>query len=190
MQSYYDRTSRLSPQLNEIRNTLDIDFLYHLNWNGRQDLLLGAGARWSPDNITQKFATLDFLPQQETDSIYSWFLQDQISIVPKKLVLTLGSKFEHNNYSGFEVQPNGRLLWTPTDINPLWVAVTRAVRTPSRLDQDLQLTDFLTATTSDFPPGRRKQDLQVRTAPRHRSRISDARRPQALRGHDLFSQRL
>jgi iron complex outermembrane recepter protein len=145
LQSYYDRTSRLSPQLNEIRNTLDIDFLYHLDWSGRQDILVGAGARWSPDNITQKFTTLDFLPQQETDSIYSWFLQDQISIVPKKLVLTLGSKFEHNNYSGFEVQPNGRVLWAPTDHQSLWVAVTRAVRTPSRLDQDLQLTDFLTA---------------------------------------------
>jgi len=150
LQSYYDRTSRLSPQLDEIRNTLDIDFLYHLNWNGRQDLLLGAGARWSPDNITQKFATLDFLPQQETDSIYSWFLQDQISIIPRQLVLTVGSKFEHNNYSGFEVQPNGRLLWTPTDHQSVWVAVTRAVRTPSRLDQDLQLTDFLTASPPIF----------------------------------------
>jgi iron complex outermembrane receptor protein len=143
VQSYYDRTSRLSPQLNEIRNTLDVDFLYHLNWRGRQDILLGAGGRWSPDTIQQKFATLDFVPQQETDSIYSWFAQDQISIVPKKLLLTLGSKFEHNNYSGFDVQPNGRLLWAPDDHNSFWVAVTRAVRTPDRLDQDLQLTDFL-----------------------------------------------
>ncbi len=150
LKSYYDRTSRLSPQLDEVRNTLDIDFLYHLNWKGRQDLSLGAGARWSPDTITQKFETLDFLPQQETDSIYSWFLQDQISIIPKKLMLTLGSKFEHNNYSGFEVQPDGRLLWTPTDHQSVWVAVTRAVRTPSRLDQDLQVTDFLTASPPIF----------------------------------------
>ena len=143
VQSYYDRTSRLSPQLNEIRDTLDVDFLYHLNWHNRQDILLGAGGRWSPDTIQQKFPTLTFVPQQETDSIYSWFAQDQISIVPKKLLLTLGSKFEHNNYSGFEVQPNGRLLWAPNDRNSLWVAVTRAVRTPDRLDQDLQLTDLL-----------------------------------------------
>ncbi len=150
LQSYYDRTSRLSPQLNEIRNTLDVDFLYHLNLRGRHNLLLGAGGRWSPDNITQKFATLGFLPLQETDSIYSWFAQDQISLVPGKLVLTLGSKFEHNNYSGFEVQPDGRLIWTPTQHQSLWVAVTRAVRTPSRLDTDLQLTDFLSATPPFF----------------------------------------
>ncbi|HKV05736.1 MAG TPA: TonB-dependent receptor [Candidatus Acidoferrales bacterium] len=149
-QSYYDRTSRLSPQLDEVRNTLDIDFQYHLELNGRQDVLLGAGARWSPDNITQKFATLDFEPHQETDSIYSWFLQDQISLVPRQLFLTLGSKFEHNNYSGFEVQPNARLLWAPTDHQSIWVAITRAVRTPSRLDQNLQLTDFLVATPPIF----------------------------------------
>ncbi|HEV2618154.1 MAG TPA: TonB-dependent receptor plug domain-containing protein [Candidatus Acidoferrales bacterium] len=145
LQGYYDRTSQLSPQLDEIRNTLDIDFLYHANLSDRHVLSLGAGARWSPDNITQKFATLNFLPQQETDSIYSWFLQDQISIVPERLQLTLGSKFEHNNYSGFEIQPDARLIWTPTERQSAWVAITRAVRTPSRLDQDLQLTDFLTS---------------------------------------------
>ncbi|MGA9883487.1 MAG: TonB-dependent receptor [Candidatus Acidiferrales bacterium] len=143
LQSYYDRTSQLSPQLDEIRNTLDIDFLYHLNLNERNDLSLGVGARWSPDNITQKFDTLNFVPLQETDSIYSWFLQDQISLLPGRLLLTLGSKFEHNNYSGFEIQPNARLIWTPTEHQSAWVAVTRAVRTPSRFDQDLQLTDFL-----------------------------------------------
>lgn len=143
LQTYYDRTSRISPQLDEIRNTADVDFLYHLKWRTRQDVLLGAGARWSPDNITQKYATLDFVPQKETDSIYSWFLQDQVALVPDELQLTIGSKFEHNNYSGFEVQPNARLMWTPTPHQSLWVATTRAVRTPSRLDQDLELTDFL-----------------------------------------------
>src|SRR4029077_12290311 len=59
------------------------------------------------------------------------------------VALTLGSKFEHNIYSGFEIQPNARLLWTPTPHQTLWAAVTRAVRTPSRLDQDLQLTVLL-----------------------------------------------
>lgn len=142
-QVYYDRTSQLSPQLDETRNTVDVDFLYHVKPNDRNDLLFGAGARWSPDSITQKFDTLDFEPHQETDHIYSWFLQDQIFIIPKQLSLIVGSKFEHNNYSGFEIQPNVRAIWTPTDHQSLWVAVTRAVRTPSRLDTDLQLADFL-----------------------------------------------
>jgi iron complex outermembrane receptor protein len=143
IQGYFDRTTRHSPQLDEIRNTFDIDLLYHVPLKGGQNVLVGIGGRWSPDAIVQKFATLDFQPHNETDSIYSGFLQDQITVVPDKLALTLGSKFEHNNYSGFEIQPNVRLLWTPTPHQTFWAAVTRAVRTPSRLDQNLQLTLLL-----------------------------------------------
>jgi iron complex outermembrane recepter protein len=147
---YFDRTSRFSPQLDETRNTYDLDLLYHLMAPARQDVLLGAGTRWSHDDVTQIFQTLTFTPSQETDSIYSWFIQDQVGIVPKKLQLILGSKFEHNNRSGFEIQPNGRLMWTPTSRQTVWAAVTRAVRTPSRLEQDLQLTDFLEASPPVF----------------------------------------
>jgi iron complex outermembrane recepter protein len=147
---YFDRTSRFSPQLDEIRNTYDLDLLYHFTDKKRQDVLLGVGARWSHDNVTNIFQTLTFTPPQETDSIYSWFVQDQTGIIPKRLSLILGSKFEHNNRSGFEVQPNGRLMWTPSAHQTVWVAVTRAVRTPSRLDQDLQLTDFLEASPAVF----------------------------------------
>lgn len=150
IQGYYDRTSRYSPQLDEIRDTFDIDLLYHVTLKDRHNVLMGLGGRWSPDSIVQKFATLDFKPHKETDSIYSGFLQDQIAIVPDKVALTLGSKFEYNNYSGFEIQPNVRLLWTPTQHQSFWAAVTRAVRTPSRLDQDLQLTDFLAANPPTF----------------------------------------
>jgi len=142
LRGYFDRTTRFSPQLDETRNTFDLDFLYH-RVAGRQDFLLGAGARWSPDHIGQKFTTLDFVPHDETDSIYSWFAQDRVGLVPDKLALILGSKFEHNNRSGFEWQPTGRLLWTPTPHQTVWAAFTRAVRTPSRLDQDLRLTVYL-----------------------------------------------
>ncbi|HWG58208.1 MAG TPA: TonB-dependent receptor plug domain-containing protein [Candidatus Acidoferrales bacterium] len=144
-QGYYDRTSRLTPQLGEKRDTFDLDFLYHLGLGARQDLLLGAGARWSPDAITQTIPTLDIAPHQETDKIYSWFGQDKIALVADKLWLTLGSKFEHNNYTGFEAQPDARLLFTPVPHQAFWIAATRAVRTPSRLDRDLLLTDFLGA---------------------------------------------
>jgi iron complex outermembrane receptor protein len=150
VKAYYDRTSRYSPQLDEIRNTYDIDVLDHMVLKGNQDFLWGVGARWSPDKIVQEVATIDFSPHQETDSLYSWFVQDQIPIVSNHLWLTVGSKFEHNNYSGFEVQPNIRLLWKPTEHQTLWAATTRAVRTPSRLDQNLQLTDFLKSNPAIF----------------------------------------
>lgn len=151
LRGYFDRTTRFSPQLDETRNTFDLDFLYHFAASPRNDVLLGAGARWSPSHIGQKFTTLDFDPHNETDSIDSWFAQDQIGMVPNKLSVILGSKFEHNNRSGFEWQPNARLLWTPAPHQTFWAAVTRAVRTPSRLDQDLRLTDYLNLSVAGFP---------------------------------------
>ena len=143
LQAYYDRTNRTAPHYKETRDTFDIDFLHHLILPGRQALLWGVGVRVSPSTFTQVIPTLDFLPHQQTDSIYSGFVQDEIRIVQNKLSLTVGTKLEHNNYTGFEFQPSGRLLWTVTPRQTLWFAVTRAVRTPSRLDDGLQLTDFL-----------------------------------------------
>jgi iron complex outermembrane recepter protein len=146
VQAYFDRTNHFEPEFGETRNTFDIDFLDHLTLPWQQNFLWGLGTRVSPSNVVQRVPTINFLPQQLTDLIYSGFAQDEIPFFSHRLSLTVGSKLEHNNYTGFEVQPSGRLLWTPTQRQSLWGSVTRAVRTPSRLDEDVQLTDFATAT--------------------------------------------
>jgi iron complex outermembrane receptor protein len=66
-------------------------------------------------------------------------LQDELQLVPDRLRLTLGSKLEHNDFTGFELQPNARLLWTIDPRQTAWGAVSRAVRTPSQLEDDLQI---------------------------------------------------
>lgn len=146
VQAYFDRTNHSEPEFEESRNTFDVDFLHHLTLPGQQDFLWGLGARVSPSNVAQLVPTIDFFPQHLTDQVYSGFVQDQIGFLNRRLSLTLGSKLEHNNYTGFEVQPSARLLWAPTPRQSFWTSFTRAVRTPSRLDEDIQLTDFATAT--------------------------------------------
>lgn len=150
VQAYYDRTYRLGPQLGETRNTFDIDLIHHFVLKGRNEVIWGFGARWSPSDFIQTVATLNFLPHHQDDNIYSAFVQDQIAIVRNKLWLTIGSKFEHNIFTGWENEPNARLLWTPTSHQTLWAAVTRAVRTPSRIDEDLQLTGLAQANPPVF----------------------------------------
>ena len=71
--------------------------------------------------------------------VFSVFVQDQISLIEDKLSLTIGSKFEHNDFTGFEFQPTGRLLWTPTNRQSVWLAVSRAVRTPTLLENDIDV---------------------------------------------------
>ena len=150
VQAYYDRTYRIGPQLGETRNTLDVDVIQHLTLLPRQDFIWGLGARWSPSDFIQTVATVDFLPQHQSDNIYSAFLQDQIAVIQDRLQLTLGSKFEHNIYTGWELQPSARLLWTPTSHQTIWGSVSRAVSTPSRVDENLQLTGFTTVPLSIF----------------------------------------
>jgi iron complex outermembrane receptor protein len=143
VQAYYDRTYRLGPQVGETRNTFDIDILHHFVLQNRNEIIWGFGARWSPSDIIQTVPTVNFLPHHQDDNLYSAFVQDQITIVQNQLWLTLGSKFEHNIFTGWENEPSGRVLWTPTSHQTVWAAVTRAVRTPSRIDEDLQLTGFV-----------------------------------------------
>jgi iron complex outermembrane receptor protein len=145
LQAYYDRTYRLGSQVGETRNTFDIDFIHHFDALLRQNIIWGLGARWSPSDVVQTVATLDFLSHRQSDNSYSVFAQDQVEIVRNKLSATIGSKFEHNIYTGWETQPSARLLWTPSAHQSVWAAVTRAVRSPSRLDEDLQLTGLVTA---------------------------------------------
>jgi iron complex outermembrane receptor protein len=142
LQAYFDRTNHFEPEFGETRDTFDVDFLDHLTLPWRQEFLWGLGARVSPSNLVQLVPTINFLPNQLTDQIYSGFAQDQISFFDRRLSLTVGSKLEHNNYDGFQVQPSVRLLWNRTPHQSFWASVARAVRTPSRLDEDVQLTDF------------------------------------------------
>jgi iron complex outermembrane receptor protein len=88
---------------------------------------------------------LRFLPQDRTATVYSAFGQDEIEIRKDQIWLTIGSKFERNDYTHFEVQPSVRGLWSPTADQSVWGGVTRAVRMPSRLERDFQLTQFITA---------------------------------------------
>ena len=150
LHAYYDRTHLLGPQVGESRNTFDVDFVNQLANAPRQRIIWGLGARVSPSEIIQTVATLDILPHNRTNSIYSAFAQDEIALVDKRLWLTLGSKLEHNDYTGFEIQPSLRVVWTPTGAQSVWGGVTRAVRTPSRLESDFQYSGFLGGTPPTF----------------------------------------
>lgn len=146
VRAYYDRTSRLSPQFGEVRNTFDTDFLYHMTLPHQEDFLWGIGARFSPSTITQVVPTVNFTPHHMQDNLYTAFVQDEIPLAPNRVWLTVGSKLVHDIYTGFEVEPTARILWMPGPRKTFWAAITRSVRTPARLDEDLDLTGFVTAT--------------------------------------------
>jgi iron complex outermembrane receptor protein len=141
IQMYYDRTERRDLVHLERRDTYDLDAVQHFTWGDRQEFVVGAGYRYTTDKLGDGKAqtgTIVFTPDSRGDQLFSTFLQDEITLVPERLRLTLGTKLEHNDYTGFEVQPSTRLLWTPNRHNSVWGAVSRAVRTPSRFEDDIR----------------------------------------------------
>jgi iron complex outermembrane recepter protein len=138
LQTYFDRTRRDSSVESEDRNTFDVDFQHRFALGDRQTITWGAGYRVTSDKIGNSF-DIELDPNERTSDLFSAFVQDEISLVPKKLALTLGSKFEHNDFTGFEIQPSARLLWTPAERHSIWASVARAVRTPSRAEDDITL---------------------------------------------------
>lgn len=141
-QIYYDSNKRDIPQMfNDSTDTVDLDLLHRFWWGGRHETVWGGGFRFIDERIIGS-NTLSFNPADRDERLYSTFIQDDITVFQDKLHLIIGSKFEHNVYTGFELQPSGRLIWTPSERLSLWSAVSRAVHTPSRGESDNLLKQF------------------------------------------------
>jgi len=136
LQVYYDYTHRRIPQwFEEHRHTLDVDYQHRIQVGPRQQVVLGSGYRITHDQVGNS-PGVAFLPDHVTENLFSAFAQDEIAL-RSHVRLTLGTKLEHNRWTGFEVQPSVRLAWIPNDRHTLWGAVSRAVRTPTRYDEDI-----------------------------------------------------
>lgn len=135
-QLYYDHSRRDQVVAEETRDTADFEFKHHWDPSGAHDIVWGSNFRWTKDDINGT-THISFNPDSTNDRLLSAFVQDDISLVPDTAWITLGSKFEHNEYSGFEIQPSVRLRYKPSDRQIIWAAVSRAVRTPSRSDNDV-----------------------------------------------------
>lgn len=147
LQSYVDYTRRDWPAHTlERRTTFDFDFQYHTQRLSSQDIVMGLGYRDSDVAYSASFAgipamTLPYLQITNRDNgqrLINLFAQDDITLLPRTLILTVGAKLEHHEDTGSELSPNARLLWTPTESSSVWGSVARAVRTPSQIDRDGQ----------------------------------------------------
>lgn len=147
LQMYYDNTTIIDHSLfGDHQNIFDIDFQHGFHVGDSQQFVWGLGYRSIRDKNDASF-TVSLQPNQVTLNQFSTFVQDEISLVDNRLQLTLGSKFEHNEFTGFEIEPNARLLWNLTPNQSVWTAVSRAVRTPALTEEGLRLNSTV------VPPG-------------------------------------
>jgi iron complex outermembrane receptor protein len=147
LQAYYDQSHVFGSDANNWASIGDLDFHHHLHIGSRHDVVWGLSYRVDANRFGgNSLITLN--PLQRTDSLYSAFVQDEI-IIAKTLWLTLGSKFEHNAYTGFEVEPSAQLVWAPTTHDTFWASAAKAIRQPSNIDSGLQTVSAVVP----FPQG-------------------------------------
>ncbi len=153
LQAYYSAYNRDEIIDHELRQTADIDIQHHFAWLDWHDLVWGLNYRYSnTQNHGSRPEIVAFLPPTRTDHYFSAFIQDEMTLIDKSLWLTLGSKFEHNAYSGFEFQPTIRLLGSPLPKHYLWTAISRAVRTPSTAEANVNYTAGIVAPNNATNP--------------------------------------
>ncbi len=146
LQVYFDSLDKEEGTIKIKDRIFDMDFQYRMNPLGSHEIVWGLGYRLSSDEIESPVVGIAFETPERKDDLFSSFIQDTISL-RDNLQVILGSRFEHNEYTGTEIQPNIRLLWEPAENHLLWSAVSRAVRTPSRGDNDIRFTRQV------IPPG-------------------------------------
>ena len=137
LQLYYDRTHRRVPNtFAEVLDTYDVDFQHRFPLGDRHSIVWGLGYRLNRDDVTNS-PGLAFLPARVSRQSFSGFVQDEIALVKDRLQLTIGTKIEHNEFTGYEYEPSGRVAWKASRRQMIWGAISRAVRTPSRIDREL-----------------------------------------------------
>jgi iron complex outermembrane recepter protein len=138
VKAYFDRTWRDIPRtlIEELR-TFDLDAYHNFSPIRGNQLLWGAGYRNQLDDVQNPvpvLTSIQILPARKELQLFSAFLQDQQDVLDGRLRLTLGTRVEHNDYTGWEVMPSVRAAWSVTPRHTLWTAFSRAVRSPGRID--------------------------------------------------------
>ena len=81
VQAYYDRTNRHEPNLEDLRDTFDVDYLQRHRLPGRQQLSWGLGVRIVRANDPEVVSGLTFVPSKRVDQLYTGFVQDEIGLL-------------------------------------------------------------------------------------------------------------
>ncbi len=135
LRAYYDRTHRDDPSFTDDLHTFDVDLQHRFAVLDRHEVIWGVNHRYT-DNRNRGKGIFGVSPQSSKDQLLSGFLQDKIAITDE-LHVTVGTKIEDNEFSGFEVQPSLRAAWNLAPRHTVWAAASRAARIPTRLERDI-----------------------------------------------------
>jgi iron complex outermembrane recepter protein len=138
IQSFVDVAGRQEPLGDYHRRAFGVDTQYHTALGARQDLVAGAGYRFSDETLAGHVG-LSLTPAEGTSSLVTAFAQDEIALFGSRLAITLGSQVQYDSDTGAGVQPTARAMWKAFPRQRLWLATSRALRTPSLNERGIRV---------------------------------------------------
>jgi iron complex outermembrane receptor protein len=138
LQAYYDRVERNDRGTQAINQQVDLDFQYDFRMGERQEVSWGLNYRYTNFDIEEN---IQVFRAPKGSQLFGFFIHDEITLIPKTWSVILGSKFEYNEFSGLEIQPNIRTVWTPHPKHTFWGAISRAARIPSPSEDRIQFNN-------------------------------------------------
>ncbi|HEX9953873.1 MAG TPA: TonB-dependent receptor [Allosphingosinicella sp.] len=146
LQAYYDDFRRRFTKVSDSLETFDVEGQFNTS-RGGHELVLGAGVRTTRDAFINNLNGFVLDPERRRLWVFNVFGQDRFAL-SEDLDLIAGVKLERSSFSGVQVLPNLRVAWHPNEQNLLWGSVSRAVRTPSRIDRQLVFLPILAPATN------------------------------------------
>ena len=135
VQAYFDHTYRNDALAESSLNTVDLTFQHIFGLGERNNVIWGMGYRFSAAQLHQANSPgVTIRDHNLRLNLFSAFIQDEFKVIPDQLTFTLGTKIEHNDFTGFELQPSARLVFKPAKNQTVWASLSRAVRTPSGVE--------------------------------------------------------
>ncbi len=143
MRGFYGWARRGSPS-RWAESLLGFDVQLAAERVGAHVLTMGAGYRQSVDELKEEWSVLSTVRPKVVQDQWSLYAQDEIHLAQDRVRFIAGAKLEDHEFSGLAFQPTLRALWVVTDAQTVWLAGSRAVRTPSRfeLSARTQLSGF------------------------------------------------
>lgn len=136
LQGWLDGRHRKEPIFRNDRTTVDLSFEHRLALPLQQDFVYGLSYRVDADEFDGS-PSVDLDPEKRNVQQFSGFFHDEIRLRGDHVRLVVGTKLEHNDFTGFEFQPMAGLVVMPWRGHTLWGSVARAVRIPSRSENDV-----------------------------------------------------
>jgi iron complex outermembrane receptor protein len=165
-QAFVNRYQINSGYYDETRTTLDLDLQHRFAPLGQHTLLTGFNARHTAfSNSGLRNGEPVIIPSRATNNTYGIFVHDSISI-GQRLSLMLGARLDHNDFTGWEWQPNARATWQCSERTSWWASWARAVRTPTQGDRNLNIL-----ASTETGPGGLPVDVRISGDPNAPSEI-------------------